>query len=161
VADGRYDGKPAMHDELQTLENPALRAYLKLDRGVSGMVVHEPFGKHSPLKEWDVITRIGDVPVDDQGMVQLGPNLRVRFQYLVQKQARDGKVALSVVRGGKPMTLALPVNVPRRVMVPDLQGAAPAGQGVRLPAGRGGQVHQRGGGEEPAPRRGAAARHPG
>src|ERR1700729_4663776 len=27
VADGHYDGKPAIYDELQTLENPALRAY--------------------------------------------------------------------------------------------------------------------------------------
>ena len=125
VADGRYDGKPAMHDELQTLENPALRAFLKLERGVSGMVVHELFGKQSPLKEWDVITRIGDTPVDDQGMVQLGPNLRVRFQYLVQKQARDGKVSLGIVRAGKALNLALPVNVQRRVMVPDLQGAYP------------------------------------
>src|SRR5277367_5686718 len=40
IADGRYDGKPAMYDELQTLENPALRDYLKLDKTVSGMVVH-------------------------------------------------------------------------------------------------------------------------
>ena len=125
VADGRYDGKPAMHDELQTLENPALRASLKLDRGVAGMVVHEPFGKESPLKAWDVITRIGDTPVDDQGMIQLGPNLRVRFQYLVQKLTRDGKLPLSIVRGGKAMTVALPVGTTRRVMVPDLQGAYP------------------------------------
>jgi S1-C subfamily serine protease len=125
VADGSYDGKPAMHDELQTLENPALRAFLKLEKGVAGMVVHEPFGKQSPLKEWDVITRIGDVPVDDQGMVQLGPNLRVRFQYLVQKQARDGKLALSLIRAGKPLLVQLPVNVQRRVMVPDLQGNYP------------------------------------
>jgi S1-C subfamily serine protease len=125
VADGSYDGKPAMHDELQTLENPALRAFLKLEKGVAGMVVHEPFGTQSPLKEWDVITRIGDTPVDDQGMVQLGPNLRVRFQYLVQKQARDGKLALSVVRAGKPLAVQLPVNLKRRVMVPDLQGTYP------------------------------------
>jgi S1-C subfamily serine protease len=125
VADGRYDGKPGMHDELQTLENPALRAYLKLDKGVSGMVVHEPFGKESPLKAWDVITRIGDIPVDDQGMIQLGPNLRVRFQYLVQKLTRDGKLPLSIVRGGKAMTVALPVGTTRRVMVPDLQGSYP------------------------------------
>jgi S1-C subfamily serine protease len=125
VADGRYDGKPAMHDELQTLENPALRAFLKLDKGVSGIVVHEPFGKESPLKVWDVITRIGDVPVDDQGMVQLGPNLRVRFQYLVQKVARDGKVPLTVVRASKPLAVSLPVNASRRVMVPDLQGTYP------------------------------------
>ncbi len=126
VADGRYDGKPAMHDELQTLENPALRAFLKLEKGVAGMVVHEPFGKGSSLlKPWDVITRIGDVPVDDQGMVQLGPNLRVRFQYLVQKLARDGAVALSVVRAGKPLVVQLPVGAARRVMVPDLQGTYP------------------------------------
>jgi len=125
VADGRYDGKPAMHDELQTLENPALRAFLKLGKGVSGMVVHEPFGKESPLKPWDVITRIGDVPVDDQGMVQLGPNLRGRFQYMVQKLARDGKLPLSVVRAGKPVAVSLPVGSGRRVMVPDLQGEYP------------------------------------
>ena len=42
IADGEYDGKPAMFDELQTLENPALRAYLKLDKAVQGMVVHKP-----------------------------------------------------------------------------------------------------------------------
>jgi hypothetical protein len=125
VADGSYDGKPAMHDDLQTLENPALRAFLKLDKGVAGIVVHEPFGKLSPLKAWDVITRIGDTPVDDQGMVQLGPNLRVRFQYLVQKVVRDGKVPLSVVRAGKLLSIQLPVDSRRRVMVPELQGAYP------------------------------------
>lgn len=27
IADGRYDGKPALFDELQTLENPALRSF--------------------------------------------------------------------------------------------------------------------------------------
>jgi len=27
IADGHYDGKPAMFDELQTLENPALRSF--------------------------------------------------------------------------------------------------------------------------------------
>ncbi len=125
VADGRHDGKPAMHDELQTLENPALRAFLKLDKGVSGMVVHEPYGKESPLKAWDVITHVGGEPVDDQGMVQLGPNLRIRFQYLVQRQARGGTLALSIVRGGKPLKVALAVGAPRRVMVPDLQGTYP------------------------------------
>jgi C-terminal processing protease CtpA/Prc len=89
------------------------------------MVVHEPFGTHSPLKVWDVITHIGDVPVDDQGMVQLGPNLRVRFRYLVQKLARDGKVTLSIVRAGKRLTVPLPVDVPRKTVVPDLQGSYP------------------------------------
>src|SRR5262245_54066829 len=42
VADGRYDGKPALYDDLQTLENPALRSFLKLDKSVQGIVVHKP-----------------------------------------------------------------------------------------------------------------------
>src|SRR5207302_1627537 len=56
IADGRYDGKPAMYDELQTLENPALRAFLKLDSSVQGVVVHQPLATSAsyPLKEWDV-----------------------------------------------------------------------------------------------------------
>ena len=43
IADGHYDGKPALFDELQTLENPALRSFLKLDKSVSGIVVHQPY----------------------------------------------------------------------------------------------------------------------
>src|ERR1700744_960397 len=76
VADGHYDGKPAIYDELQTLENPALRAYLKADPSVQGMVVHRPFLTTAayPLKEWDVITRVGDTPIDDEGMIKLGNN---------------------------------------------------------------------------------------
>src|ERR1039457_4812143 len=62
IADGKYDGKPAMFDELQTLENPALRTFLKLGRTVEGMIVHEPYRTDPayPLQEWDVITKIGD-----------------------------------------------------------------------------------------------------
>ena len=40
---GEYDGKPAMFDDLQTLENPALRSFLKLDKSVHGIVVHSPY----------------------------------------------------------------------------------------------------------------------
>ena len=101
-----------MFDDLQTLENPALRAFLKLDKSVAGIVVHKPDSTDPayPLKEWDVITKIGDTPVDDQGMVKLGDNLRVRFTYLVQKTARNGKVPLTVVRAGKEIHVELPVS---------------------------------------------------
>jgi S1-C subfamily serine protease len=128
VADGRYDGKPVMFDEVQTLENAALRTYLKLDKSVEGAVVQQPFSTDAsyPLKEWDVITKIGDSPVDNQGMVKIGPNLRVRFQYRVQQLAKDGKVALTVVRGGKPLQIQLPVNNKRKLLLPLLNGAYPS-----------------------------------
>jgi S1-C subfamily serine protease len=128
IADGRYDGKPAMFDDLQTLENPALRAFLKLDKSVEGMVVHKPDSADPvyPLKEWDVITRIGDTPVDNQGMIKLGPNLRVRFTYQVQKIAKNGKVPLTLVRAGKEMTVDLTVSSKRPMVMPDLDGAYPS-----------------------------------
>jgi S1-C subfamily serine protease len=127
MADGRYDGKPALFDELQTLENPALRAFLKLDKATSGIVVQQPWTGEpgNPLKPWDVITRIGDKAVDDQGMIQVGSNLRVRFGYLVQYVAEKGSVKLGVVRGGKALTLQVPVSPSHPIMVPDLRGAYP------------------------------------
>jgi S1-C subfamily serine protease len=128
VADGRYDGKPTLQDDIQTLENPVLRQYLKLDKSVTGAVVHRPYRSDAgyPLKEWDVITRIGDYPVDNQAMVNLGPNLRVRFQYRVQQVAKDGKVPLTVVRGGKTLQVQVPVGGPRKLLIPELNGGYPS-----------------------------------
>ncbi len=128
IADGHYDGKPALHDDLQTLENPALRTFLKLDRSTHGTIVHQPFSTAAdyPLKEWDIITRIGDTRVDDQGMIRLGPNLRVAFQYLVQKVAHDGKVALTIMRGGKETPVEVPVPRDYPQVVPDLMGSYPS-----------------------------------
>ncbi|OYU44812.1 MAG: peptidase S1 [Burkholderiales bacterium PBB4] len=123
VADGRYDGKPAIFDDLQTLENPYLRTFLKLDRLVRGMVVQRPASAAAdyPLKEWDVITHIGDIPVDNQGQVRLSSDLSVRFQYRVQQVAKNGKLPLTIVRDGKPLKISLPVaaSVPRLVSALD------------------------------------------
>jgi S1-C subfamily serine protease len=128
VADGSYDGKPAILDDVQTLENPALRKYLNLDKSVEGAVVQHPYQSDAayPLKEWDVITRIGDYPIDNQAMVKLGANLRVRFQYRAQQLARDGKVPLTIIRGGKQMTIQLPVGRAQKLLISDLDGGYPS-----------------------------------
>jgi S1-C subfamily serine protease len=128
IADGHYDGKPALYDDLQTLENPALRQFLKLDKSVSGMIVHKPVSSDAayPLKEWDVITRIGEVPVDDQGMIKLRENLRVNFTYEVQKAAKAGTVPLTIVRAGKAMAVQVPVFTKRPQVIPDLETLYPS-----------------------------------
>jgi S1-C subfamily serine protease len=48
IKDGKYDGKPAMFDQLQTLENDAIRLFLKLDRKAAGIIVHQPDASASP-----------------------------------------------------------------------------------------------------------------
>jgi S1-C subfamily serine protease len=128
IADGRYDGKPALFDEFQTLENTALRSFLKLDKTVEGIVVHQPFGvgPASVLKEWDVVTKIGDTRIDNQGMVKVDANLRVRFQYLIQKIVKNGSVRLQVFRAGKSMSMDVPVAPTLPALVPSLQGAYPS-----------------------------------
>jgi S1-C subfamily serine protease len=128
IAKGHYDGKPSLFDELQTLENPALRTFLKLDRSVSGIVVHQPYDDAAgyPLKEWDVITRIGDTPVDDQGMVNATPDLRVSFRYMIQKIAHDNHIPLTIVRNGKPLVVSVPLIVQRPQLIPELHGEYPS-----------------------------------
>ena len=128
IADGRYDGKPAIYDELQTLENPALREFLKLDKSVEGMVVHRPYKSDAdyPLKEWDVLTRVGDTPIDNQGMVKLDKDLRVSFAYMIQRAAANGKVPMSIVRAGKSMQIQLPVSAEHPTLVTDLRGGYPS-----------------------------------
>lgn len=128
VRDGRYDGKPAMYDDLQTLENPALRSWLKLPKSAEGILVHRPESTNTayPLKEWDLITRIGETPVDDQGMIKLGSNLRVRFQYLIQKTAKNGQTPLTIIRAGRTLQIELPVPSNRDMLISSLGGVYPS-----------------------------------
>lgn len=127
VKDGVYEGKPAMFEDFQTLENPALRAYLKLDKSVEGIIVHRPFKSDAayPLKEWDVVTHIAGTAVDDEGMIKFGPDLRLNFTYLVQKSTREGKLPLTVVRQGKTLQLQLPVSSKRPLLIPEMAGEYP------------------------------------
>ncbi len=128
VADGHYDGKPAMHEPLQTLENDALRSFLRLDRKTQGMVVHapNPADPNDPLKHFDLITRIGDHEIDNTGMVKINDRLRLRFQYLIQKLAKDGKVPLTVIRQGKTMKIDMPVKPHYPRLIEPLQGKYPS-----------------------------------
>jgi S1-C subfamily serine protease len=128
IADGHYDGKPAMYDELQTLENPALREYLKLDKSIEGMVVHRPDKTDAsyPLKEWDVLTRIGDIPIDNQGMIKLDRDVRVSFAYQIQHLANNGKVPMTLVRAGKTLQIQLPVSAEHPTLLSDLRGSYPS-----------------------------------
>ncbi|MFT3869512.1 MAG: trypsin-like peptidase domain-containing protein [Nibricoccus sp.] len=127
VEDGRYDGKPALYDERQTLENPALRKFLHLEKAVEGAVIRRPFSTEPnyPLKQWDVVSKIGETKVDNEGMVKLGRNLRVHFTYLVQKEARNGTVSLSLVRDGKELKVEAPVRLENEQLIPYLRGAYP------------------------------------
>jgi len=128
VADGTYDGKPAIHESLQTLENDALRSFLKIDKKTQGMVVHsvDPSDPHDPLQPFDLITKIAGREIDNVGKVKIKDNLRLDFQYLIPKVVKDGKVPLTVIRQGKSLPIALPAKTKHRALIESLKGRYPS-----------------------------------
>jgi S1-C subfamily serine protease len=106
VRGGRYRGKPmeASGTDFQRLENAALRRMLGLEPSVKGVLVRPPQrpGKDYPLKEFDVLTKIGDYDIDNEGMVRLDDDFRVHFLCLVPKLARGNAIPVTVLRDEGP-----------------------------------------------------------
>ncbi|MGZ8498015.1 MAG: PDZ domain-containing protein [Candidatus Binatia bacterium] len=127
IKDGVYDGKPQTHDLIQTVENDALRQRLGLPKGINGVMVSQPYREDSsyPLKEWDVITKVGDTPIDSDGKVAIRYDLRLSASYLVQKHAKNGSLPLTVFRAGKLISIDLPVRSQRELVIPYLMDASP------------------------------------
>jgi len=127
IVDGKYDGKPQLYDYLQTVENEALRQRLGLPAGVTGVMVTEPYRQdpNYPLQEWDVITKIGNTPIDSEGKVAVRYDLRLSALYLVQKLAKDGYVDITVFRDGKLTPMKLPVQSHRDLVMPYLLNGTP------------------------------------
>jgi S1-C subfamily serine protease len=111
VRDGRYDGKPRLLDRFQGLENEALRARLGLAADMEGIMVRKPGRDEDcyPVRQGDVLTRIGDHAIDHEGMVRVADNLRLPFPYLLPKLAHSGKVPVGVIREGRELSVDLPV----------------------------------------------------
>jgi S1-C subfamily serine protease len=128
IADGHYDGKPAILDGMQTLQNAAMRTFLKLDKKAQGIIVDKPESDDPayPLKQWDVITHLGAVAVDDEGMVPVNDHLRVLYSYMAQRATENGKLPVTVIRAGKEMRLDLPMKAKRKTVIGALDGAYPS-----------------------------------
>ena len=94
IADGKYEGKPKLLDNMQTVENKALRDKLGLDATTGGLMITSPYSEDEayPLKAWDVITHIGDQAIDNQGDIPVGEELRMSFRYLIPKLVKDGQI---------------------------------------------------------------------
>lgn len=127
VADGVYDGKPQVFDLVQTVENEALRKRLGLPHGVNGVMIAEPYRNEPdyPLQEWDVVTKIGDLPIDSDGKVAVRYDLRLSSSYLVQKYAKNGLLPVTIFRDGRLREIDLPVRTRRELVIPYLMDKTP------------------------------------
>ena len=127
VADGAYDGKPRLPVTAWNLENPALRASHGVPKGTTGVLVDAPFGDdpENRLEKWDVITHLGGERVDNQGMVALAGMPRLSCLYLVQRATVEGRLPVTVLRGGAEKTLSVPTTRVIPMVMPALVGDYP------------------------------------
>ena len=110
VKDGHYDGKTWLRGDYQPLENEALRARFGLAKGIGGIMLTraERGIPLEPLKIGDVITHIGDYALDQSGNVNASEALRLPFNYLVPKLARDQRLKVTILRDGQSLNLDVP-----------------------------------------------------
>jgi S1-C subfamily serine protease len=112
IQDGRYDGKPVLEIEIQHLENQTLRNRFQIDKQTTGILVRKVHRHASsyPLRVGDVITKVGDQAVDNAGMVRLDGGRLIKYDYLIQRLTRDGRLPLVIRRDGHEVKLDLPVG---------------------------------------------------
>lgn len=127
VADGTYDGVPVMKDDLQTLENDAIRDKLGMPDELTGMMVTGTFTDDAsyPLRAYDILDRIGPYDIENDGYVNSEDGLRLAWSYYVRKVMRDGAVPMTIVRAGKSMDVNVPLAPHGRSFAPYLDNTYP------------------------------------
>ncbi|KAM1042154.1 hypothetical protein ACFX2C_031257 [Malus domestica] len=125
---GKYTGFPCLGVLLQKLENPALKACLKVE-SIEGVLVRrvEPTSDaHNVLKEGDVIVSFDDVHVGCEGTVPFRSNERIAFRYLISQKFAGDVADIGIIRAGEYMKVKAVLH-PRVHLVPfHIDGGQPS-----------------------------------
>ncbi|GAV79076.1 Trypsin domain-containing protein/PDZ_2 domain-containing protein, partial [Cephalotus follicularis] len=125
---GKYTGFPSLGVMLQKLENPALRACLKVEsnEGVLVRRVETTADANNVLKVGDVIISFDDIHVGSEGTVPFRSNERIAFRYLISQKFAGDVAELGIIRGGAFMKVQV-VLKPRVHLVPyHIDGGQPS-----------------------------------
>ncbi|XP_014513596.1 protease Do-like 2, chloroplastic isoform X1 [Vigna radiata var. radiata] len=109
---GRYTGFPCLGVLIQKLENPALRAWLKVqsNEGVLVRRVEPTSDAINVLKEGDVIVSFDDVRVGSEGTVPFRTNERIAFHFLISQKFSGDTAELGIIRAGSFMKTKIVLN---------------------------------------------------
>ncbi|CAK9310046.1 unnamed protein product [Citrullus colocynthis] len=116
---GKYTGFPSLGVLLQKLENPALRACLRVksNEGVLVRRVEPTSDANNVLKEGDVIVSFDDIKVGCEGTVPFRTNERIAFRYLISQKFAGDVAELGIIRSGEHIKAKVILN-PRVHLVP-------------------------------------------
>lgn len=123
IADGNYDGFPALGILMQNMRNSDLRGRYKMADGQTGVLVTRVI-PGSPadgkIKPGDVLLSLGGYQVANDGTVEFRPKERTALTYVVQGHQLGEEVSVEVLRDGQVVPLTITLNCPweRNWLVP-------------------------------------------
>lgn len=126
VSDGVCHGTPDLGLSMQKMENPDLRQRYRLPDGVTGALVSRIYPGSSALgllEAGDVVLRIDDYPIENDGTIEFRPAERTFLGYAAQKKQIGEQVTLAIWRNGQRRFVSIPltqtINFDR--LIPHLQ----------------------------------------
>ena len=105
--DNKHDGFPDLGFRTQTLDSPAAKAAYGLSKNQDGVLVIKVFD-NSPaagiLQENDVIIKIDDFEIADDGSIKLSENLLTNYKHAIDLHHIDDTISITYSREGVVMT---------------------------------------------------------
>ncbi len=123
ISDGKVDGVPALGVFIQTLENPALRRYLGMRPGQSGVRVKKVarYGSaHGYLQPDDVLLRIDGHPIFNDGRVSFRGEGKIGLLYHITSKQVGESLELEILREGRMHHITLPLRGHDYMVIPRL-----------------------------------------
>lgn len=111
--DGAHDGFPDLGFRTQTLDSPATKAAYGLQKDQSGVLVIEVFDDspaHNILQENDVVLKIDDFNIADDGSIQLTKDILTDYKHAIDLHHIDESIQLTFARGGMEQTVSIPAQ---------------------------------------------------
>lgn len=115
LEDGRYDGFPEFAVVTQQLVNPALRNKHNLSKDQTGVLITKVCAGTTAeqyLKTGDIITKIDNEPIENNGTVLFQPSKYIDFNYRVDQHQLNDTLHLDIIRDGKALAVQLPLDRP-------------------------------------------------
>lgn len=130
VADGVYDGFPAVGVTIQRLESKAHRRFLGLPDALEGgvIVLDVVYGGSAwgILEKGDVLLEVSGVPIASDGTVPLRGGERVGFDYVVSRAQIGEPLSLKVSRAGEVHDCALTLKDASQLVAEDRYEVPPS-----------------------------------
>lgn len=115
IESGERDGIPGLGIITQNMENPDLRRRYGMEEEETGVLVVEVVHGSSAdtyLREGDVLLRIKDEPIADDGTIEFRAKERTSFAYFIQENQIGESVELTILRDGERFPLEIPLLYP-------------------------------------------------